>query len=258
MEVLYTTTALGGLDSSAGTIDLPPGVYRARYCAADMRRDRDVEESGGRYLLQFWPATGVDRIVRQSSEYAAYWHREGPEPALTRDELAGRVADLRRCRAERQAEETEEELAETWEGDVPDDPRLREAGWYAASLWRLDPALVEALAEAGDRQRRAVTAWAVERVLDDAQLMTQPWAGPSLAALREGAPLDTGKIRGTLPPMPMEEHDLAAAQNLAADVLLNASVGLNTLGDACEAVMEAVYRSPTPEPVLSGARRLLD
>ncbi|MFF5084908.1 hypothetical protein ACFY36_48375 [Actinoplanes sp. NPDC000266] len=261
VEVLYATTAedlaLGGFDSSAGPVDLPPGVYRARYCAADMQRDRDEEEPGGRYLLQFWPATAVDRVVRQNSEYAAYWHREGPEPPLTRDELAGRVADLRRRRAERQAEETEEELDEIWEGDVPDDPRLREAGWYAASLWRLDPALVEALTEAGDEQRRAVAAWAVERVLDDAQLMSQPWSGPALAALREGRPLETWEIQQTLPPMPMEEHNLAAAQNLAAEVLFNAAVGLDTLSDACEAVMQAIYRSPDPTRVLDGARQLL-
>ncbi|XVU21901.1 hypothetical protein ACQPZJ_32140 [Actinoplanes sp. CA-054009] len=261
VEVLYTTAAedlaLGGFDSSAWPVDLPPGVYRARYCAADMQRDRDEERGGGRYLLQFWPATGVDRIVRQSGEYAAYWHREGTGPPLTRDELAGRVADLRQRRAERKAGETEAELDEIWEGDVPDDPRLREAGWYAAALWRLDPAVVESLAVADDRVRRAVAAWAVERVLDDAQLMSQPWARPALAALREGTPLEDREIRQTLPPMPMEEHNLAAAQNLAADVLFNAAVGLDTLGDACEAVMEAIYRSPSPEPVLSVVRRLL-
>ncbi|SNY41012.1 hypothetical protein [Paractinoplanes atraurantiacus] len=252
VEVLYTTTAedlaLGGFDSSVGPVDLPPGVYRARYCAADMRGE-------DRYLLQFWPATGVDRIVRQGSDYAAYWHREGPEPTLTRDELAGRVADLRRRRAEREAGEAEEELDEIWEGDVPDDPRLREAGWYAASLWRLDPAIVEALAEAGDRGRRAVTAWAVERVLDDAQLMGQPWAGPALAALRDGSPLAEWEIRETLPPMPIEEHNLDAAQNLAAEVLFNVAPG--GLGDACEAVMEAIYRSSGPEVVLDGVRRML-
>ncbi|XVV09093.1 hypothetical protein ACQP2X_30145 [Actinoplanes sp. CA-131856] len=236
VEVLYSTTAedltLGG------PVDLPPGVYRARYC---------VEET--RCLLQFWPATGIDRIVRRSG---AYQHREGP---LTRDDLAARVADLRRRRAAREAEETEEELDEIWEGDVPDDPRLREAGWYAAALRRLDPVIVEALAEAGDRRRRAVTAWAVERILDDAQLMAQPWAGPALAALREGTPLDGEGIRRTLPPMPIEEHNLDAARNLAAEVLFNVAGG--SLADACEAVMEAIYRSPGPAIVLTGVRRVL-
>ncbi|WP_255956069.1 hypothetical protein [Streptomyces odontomachi] len=55
--------------------------YRVRYCAQGMDEAReqdtrmDDEPQLDRYLLQFWPAPpGPDRIVRQTSDIAAYWH----------------------------------------------------------------------------------------------------------------------------------------------------------------------------------------
>jgi hypothetical protein len=62
-------------------LPLPPGNYRARYCARGMQlgRDRDTllcdEEPVDFYSLAFWPAEAApDCIIKQTSEIAAYWH----------------------------------------------------------------------------------------------------------------------------------------------------------------------------------------
>ncbi|MFQ6397983.1 hypothetical protein ACLMAJ_31645 [Nocardia sp. KC 131] len=63
-------------------LDLKEGLdYRVRYCAQgmDQAREKDVrlddEPLQDRYLLQFWPAPPEpDRIVRQTSQVAAYAH----------------------------------------------------------------------------------------------------------------------------------------------------------------------------------------
>lgn len=59
--------------------------YRVRYCAQGMDRGRALdtrldEEQADRYALQFWPAPPEpDRVLRQTSEQAAYWHRSTRE-----------------------------------------------------------------------------------------------------------------------------------------------------------------------------------
>ncbi|WP_206055142.1 hypothetical protein [Nocardia sp. CS682] len=63
-------------------LDLKEGLdYRVRYCAQgmDQAREKDVrlddEPLLDRYLLQFWPAPPEpDRVVRQTSQVAAYAH----------------------------------------------------------------------------------------------------------------------------------------------------------------------------------------
>jgi hypothetical protein len=57
-------------------------VYRVRYCATGMEAGRtqdsllEGEPPLDRYLLQFWPGPpGPDRVVKQTSEVAASWHR---------------------------------------------------------------------------------------------------------------------------------------------------------------------------------------
>ncbi|MFQ6329154.1 hypothetical protein ACLMAL_23875 [Nocardia sp. CWNU-33] len=71
-------------------LDLKEGLdYRVRYCAQgmDQAREKDVrlddEPLQDRYLLQFWPAPPEpDRIVRQTSQNAAYshdWARQQPD-----------------------------------------------------------------------------------------------------------------------------------------------------------------------------------
>jgi hypothetical protein len=250
VETSFSTEAdelwLTAFDSAEGPVDLPPGWYQVRYCAADMERADEETPDGrpaDRYLWQFWPANGVDRIVRQGGGNAAYWHRDGTQPAWTREELAQRVRDLRSRRARRQAEEDEDELLQAWDGQVPDDPRLREAGWAAAQLHELDPELVQALAEADDVLRREVIAWVIEQMLGEAGLLDRPWAAPALDSLRNGTALpDRWEITETLPPMPVAGYDPAAQQHLAVEAMFNAGVvdtslypgaDNNTLREAC-------------------------
>ncbi|MEU4689266.1 hypothetical protein [Actinoplanes sp. NPDC023714] len=227
---------LAAFDCQEGPVDLPPGNYRVRYCAG---------KDGA--LLQFWPATGADRIVRQSREIGGYWHGVERQPALTRAELAARVAAVRTHREERRRDYAEDHLYDIWQGRIPDDPRLREAGWSAARLSQLDPDLVAALAEAADPVRRAVAAWAVERILAQAGLLRHVWAEEALTALRDGTPLpDEGTIRRSL---------AARDQHGAIEELFNAAIGINTLTDVCEAVAIAADRAPAPELVLTGLRQ---
>jgi TonB family protein len=67
-------------------IPLPPGSYRARYCARGMQLAHDPHEKPrdgsfiDSYALAFWPAEPAeDRIIKQTTDIAAYWHKAGPE-----------------------------------------------------------------------------------------------------------------------------------------------------------------------------------
>ncbi|MFI7544439.1 hypothetical protein [Actinoplanes sp. NPDC049599] len=76
--------------------------------------------------MQFWPGpAGPDRIVRQTAEAAAYWHRAHPEPARTEAERAERKRRKaeKKARAKAAARRAEDRLR--WGDLVPND-RLRE------------------------------------------------------------------------------------------------------------------------------------
>ncbi|MFC9807961.1 hypothetical protein [Streptomyces griseoaurantiacus] len=67
-------------------LDLPEADYRVRYCARGMDAAHDLdtrspdEPQVDSYLLQFWPAPPAsDRIIRQTSGIAAYWHKSAQE-----------------------------------------------------------------------------------------------------------------------------------------------------------------------------------
>ncbi|MEU8654232.1 hypothetical protein [Streptomyces sp. NPDC048737] len=72
----------------------PPTDYRVRYCARGTDRGRELdtrvtgEPQADSYLLQFWPAPPrSDRVIRQTSQTAAHWHRyarELPPPPTAR------------------------------------------------------------------------------------------------------------------------------------------------------------------------------
>lgn len=48
-------------------------TYRVRYCCLLM----DAQDESDRYVLSFWPApVRPDAVVKQSSAWAAYWHKE--------------------------------------------------------------------------------------------------------------------------------------------------------------------------------------
>lgn len=86
VEVSFTPNEpeirLHGLDGDGTRFWLPVQDYRVRYCAIGMDEARKAdscpedEPAIDRYLLQFWPAAPApDRILRQTSEIAAYWHQ---------------------------------------------------------------------------------------------------------------------------------------------------------------------------------------
>lgn len=59
---------------------LPPGEYRVRCSASAMQAANELdtnvtEQPVDRYRLDLWPAPSApDRIIKQTSEVAAYWH----------------------------------------------------------------------------------------------------------------------------------------------------------------------------------------
>jgi hypothetical protein len=62
-------------------LDLEQVDYRVRYCASGMQAageaDTRLDDAPqiDRYLLQFWPAPPeADRVLKQTTERAAYWH----------------------------------------------------------------------------------------------------------------------------------------------------------------------------------------
>jgi hypothetical protein len=60
------------------SLALPQGDYRVRYQARDMQAGNEQDTSEypiDTYRLDLWPAPPApDRIIKQSSEIAAYWH----------------------------------------------------------------------------------------------------------------------------------------------------------------------------------------
>lgn len=70
-------------------LDIPKGIHRLRYSILGMElehseeaieKDEDIWESpvpGQKHMIQIWPTSfEEDAIVKQTSETAAYWHRE--------------------------------------------------------------------------------------------------------------------------------------------------------------------------------------
>jgi hypothetical protein len=90
---------------AAWPLDLPPADYRVRYCASGMDAGNeadtrlDDEPMHDRYLLQFWPAPPeADRVLKQTSDHAAYWHgfASGLPPAPTPEERGEARAEAAR------------------------------------------------------------------------------------------------------------------------------------------------------------------
>ncbi|PSL57186.1 hypothetical protein B0I31_102164 [Saccharothrix carnea] len=177
--------------------DLAEVDYRVRYCAVGMDEghqmdDReDDEPTTERYLLQFWPAPPEpDRVVRQTSEHAAYSHRyareQPPPPTAEEKAEASRRAREEQERAAAQARLAAEERA--WGGRLPSE-RLRQLRGTALSLASLDRPLVDALAEAEPTVQRQVARWAIRRAFTEAGLADIDWIAPALTAMDRGEPL---------------------------------------------------------------------
>lgn len=272
VEVVHTTwaddLALAGFDSSAGPVDLPPGVYQARYCVVNFQLGRDLDtanrvESPDEYLLQFWPATGADRIVRQGGEAAAYWHVKGPKPTWTFDELTARVADMRQSRADREAEEGEgrweqdyrpiRELAPATRTGDDQDPAVMpsddigipttESGM--AMLWAVDPALFTGLADAGDGIRRAVTVWALDQVLAATNQLDQAGVAQALTAIRTGTPLHSRQLDQAIQAVQTlsDDDSWADVRLKALGILRDAAAGGDTLATVCTVLVSVFSNS---------------
>lgn len=184
VEVSFATAAddlvLSAFQDTTELLDVPPGSYQVRYCARGMAEAADADagdEPIDHYLLQLWPST--DRVVRRTTEFAAYWHGDnGPAPSI-----ADRVAALREARV------ADPEAGEVWDVDgwADDasvvegfDPTMMLPEHDARSpvdrLVERDPGLVAALAGAGDEVRRSVAVWAAEDAMRVAGLHGEPWS----------------------------------------------------------------------------------
>ncbi|GGX28501.1 hypothetical protein [Streptomyces lomondensis] len=186
----------------AGEASWPLGLaeteHRVRYCAQGMdeARDEDTrlhdEPQRDRYLLQFWPAPPEpDRVLKQTSRSAAYWHgyaRELPPPPTP----AERAEAERRARLAQEAAVREHLLAHerwTWGGRLPSEALRAVGGGGVRGLLRFDPALVHAIDAAGPATQRKVALLAARRACEAAGLTALDWVADALTALAEGRPL---------------------------------------------------------------------
>jgi hypothetical protein len=175
-------TLLAGLDGDVFEFALAPGSYRVRYSIRAMEEADTVDDAPDSYLMQFWPGSAAPgRIVKQTGERAAYWHRA--RRTLTDEEQLDDESA--------KAQELAERARGRWGSRTPN-ARLRatlELGLYLNQISELDPDLEFALAETDDATHRRVAAWAALRSLEQAGLIDLPQIAPAVAALRRGAPV---------------------------------------------------------------------
>ncbi|MER6028764.1 hypothetical protein [Streptomyces sp. NPDC001851] len=191
-----TELVLWGGDGS-WELGLEETDYRVRYCAQgmDAAHDEDTRLKGepqlDRYLLQFWPAPPMpDRVVKQTSGMAAYWHdyaRTLPPPPTP----AERAEAERQARLAQEQAERERELAyERWEwGGRSPSRALRDVDGNVRGLLAFDAALVHAIDAAGPATQRAVALLAARRACEAAGLAELDWIAAGLTAVTEGRPL---------------------------------------------------------------------
>lgn len=166
---------------------------RVRYCARGMDAARALdtalegEPAPDRYLLQLWPAPPApDRVVRQTSEVAAYWHdfaRHLPPPPSHEEVAAQRRAELERERR------LDQHWVNLYWGGRPLSERLRSVGGNVLGVVALDRALVEAIAGADATVQRAIARWAARRAYTAAGLADVGWTRAGLEALERGEDL---------------------------------------------------------------------
>jgi hypothetical protein len=172
-------------------LELPQVDCRVRYCGVGMDAAHQVgppmddEPLVDRYLLQFWPAPPEpDRVVKQTSAQAAYWHdvaRKQPPPPTAEERAA---VELREA-LERERRDAELRLAEetrTWGGTLPSD-RLRELSWPAIEVARLDRPLVDVIDRTDAATQRALARWAARSAFVEAKLAQLDWIASALDAM---------------------------------------------------------------------------
>ncbi|WP_329004952.1 hypothetical protein OHA18_16360 [Kribbella sp. NBC_00709] len=156
-------------DGGSWPLDLEPDAdYRVRYSAWGMDAGHqagppmDGEPLVDRYLLQFWPARPApDRVVKETSKQAAYWHgfaREQPTPA--------QLAEMKAEKA-RQAEDRRlAEWAAAWGGTLPTE-RIKRAS-FGQELSQLDRSFVDTLEQTDSETLRSLARWAARRACQEA------------------------------------------------------------------------------------------
>ncbi|MFI2608487.1 hypothetical protein [Kitasatospora sp. NPDC018619] len=181
----------------AWELDLAEADHRVRYCARGMDEGRRSDTRGegeppaDRYLLQFWPAPPApDRVLRQGSRDAAYWHgyaRQLPPPPTPEERAA---EELRARLARERVERENRAAAELWEwGGRRPSEALRKVSGNVRGLLAFDPQLLHALDDAGPRAQRATARFAARRACIAAGLAGLDWIDAALAALDEDRPL---------------------------------------------------------------------
>ncbi|WP_331769120.1 hypothetical protein OG948_35480 (plasmid) [Embleya sp. NBC_00888] len=147
----------------------------------------DGEPPVDRYLLQFWPAPAEpDRVVRRTSDQAAYWHkvaRDRPPPP-TPGERAAAARAAREEEARAHAEIVRNCELRMWAGRLPTE-RLRRVGGNVHGMRMLDVHLVHAIARVDDGTRREIARWAAHRAYALAGLADVDWIAPALRRLLE-------------------------------------------------------------------------
>ncbi|WP_406300979.1 hypothetical protein OG948_59935 (plasmid) [Embleya sp. NBC_00888] len=246
-------------DADACGFELDPVDHRVRYCAVGMDEAsaHGVVSAGeqpvDRYLLQFWPAPAEpDRVVRQTSDRAAYWHRfarQQPPPPTPRERAAAARA-AREEEARARAERAREYELRQWAGRLPTE-RLRRVGGNVHGMRMLDVHLVHAIARVDDATQRLIARWAAHRACAAAGLADVDWIASALAALDAGAPLpapfdDPGEVWRRLledPNVPRTTITLpdgtthnALRQAFALPALLGAAEP-----DSLQAALDALY-----------------
>lgn len=179
---------LSGLDSSDfWKLELELVDYRGRYSGLGLDAGRqaagpmDDEPVVDRYLLQFWPARPApDRVVKESSKQAAYWHkfaREQPTPA----ELAVRKQEKAR---QDEARRLAERVA-AWGGALPSEQLVRAPNGQELAL--LDRALVDALERTDSQTLRLIARWAARRACEEAEYVGNERVAAILDRMDRGA-----------------------------------------------------------------------
>ncbi|MFJ6852905.1 hypothetical protein ACIQM3_20615 [Streptomyces sp. NPDC091271] len=202
VEVSFRPVSAGSMlvqwaGEASWELDLEETDYRVRYCAKGMDEAHqqaarlDDERQLDRYLLQFWPAPPApDRVLRQTSANAAYWHdyaRRQPPPPTPAERAE---AELLSRRAQEQAEQERRLAYERWDwgGQLPGQT-LRDVGGNVRGLLSFDPALVHAIDASGPAAQRAVALLAARHACEAAGLAQLDWIATALTALAQGRPL---------------------------------------------------------------------
>jgi hypothetical protein len=152
---------LSNSEGDTWPVPVPAGSHRVRYCARGMQVGWDLETSDDvvsaeRYLLALWPAvSGQERILRQTSEIASYWH--GELGTTTLDDIGSdRLSSVR-------------------------------VGLSVLKAW--DPNVVDALARADDSTHHEVARWAALQTLSVAGMLDSPVLQEVVTNLRNGVPV---------------------------------------------------------------------